>query len=732
MQMEGDTMEHIRERNTQRNPLLSSQSTTDSFPVVHEEQQHEKKMKKKEKEEEEEGENNAPVVTTFTFGTNAKTRRSKDADEEGGEKEDGEEVVDVRLPFTELSLANSSLGNMSELQRRSYNSRYDIAGEEDDMGSYCSESTPRSPVGRGGGPAGGVVDDGVAATTPDGAQSTTREALACRSPTSELTFNNGAFMNGTAAVVNTNMNEALGAGDEDSVSPSPMKICDIGKSPDVLGAGNKVIRGANAAAAAAAAAAAVKGTAAGGGGVEKAIGMDDFVKDTDSFLKGQREALFQVMNCIALPQQQTVASLEQAVHEARDAVRNDRERIERVEREMAAVKGDANTSLERISVLEERIEDRIDTLMSRWVTSSSTTSMERLPALPNAHGDATLASSSTCFVDASRLSNTDVPSTSTMTMPTEGDEKDEQQARENTMALLWKWVNSMSHRATQTARHVRTLVLSSRFVGSAFGDAIRSRAVVPFSFSATPSSAAIERFFAMLSKTDARDKMLATLQYAAMIVGGMKKESQTTVLFKALGGARRPFRFVKPLETLYPLLDGVSGPPHIRALSKAKAMGMAFYYMADHVVWALSTGLLKNRKNQENVQRMSWYGLLLGSASSAMIEMAHISRALLELSEKRKKKIKMQAEDGTDEEEEEEEDDDDDFTLKEELRTRCVALAHMSTQMLLCLGLLQVVPFKPRVTGTFGIITSALVRHNHNFFSSNALRTCVCMPGSVN
>ena len=115
-----------------------------------------------------------------------------------------------------------------------------------------------------------------------------------------------------------------------------------------------------------------------------------------------------------------------------------------------------------------------------------------------------------------------------------------------------------------------------------------------------------------------------------------------------------------------------------------------------------------------------------------MIEMAHISRALLELSEKRKKKIKMQAEDGTDEEEEEEEDDDDDFTLKEELRTRCVALAHMSTQMLLCLGLLQVVPFKPRVTGTFGIITSALVRHNHNFFSSNALRTCVCMPGSVN
>ena len=59
------------------------------------------------------------------------------------------------------------------------------------------------------------------------------------------------------------------------------------------------------------------------------------------------------------------------------------------------------------------------------------------------------------------------------------------------------------------------------------------------------SSAALEAFFAMLGKTDGRDKMLATLQYASMFVGGMDKNSQATVLFKALGGARKPFRFVK-------------------------------------------------------------------------------------------------------------------------------------------------------------------------------------------
>jgi len=59
------------------------------------------------------------------------------------------------------------------------------------------------------------------------------------------------------------------------------------------------------------------------------------------------------------------------------------------------------------------------------------------------------------------------------------------------------------------------------------------------------ASAALECFFAMLGKTDGRDKMLATLQYCAMFVGGMDKNATATTIFKALGGARKPFRFVK-------------------------------------------------------------------------------------------------------------------------------------------------------------------------------------------
>ena len=59
------------------------------------------------------------------------------------------------------------------------------------------------------------------------------------------------------------------------------------------------------------------------------------------------------------------------------------------------------------------------------------------------------------------------------------------------------------------------------------------------------ASAALECFFAMLGKTDGRDKMLATLQYCAMFVGGMDKNAKATTIFKALGGARKPFRFVK-------------------------------------------------------------------------------------------------------------------------------------------------------------------------------------------
>ena len=47
---------------------------------------------------------------------------------------------------------------------------------------------------------------------------------------------------------------------------------------------------------------------------------------------------------------------------------------------------------------------------------------------------------------------------------------------------------------------------------------------------------------------------------------------------------------------------------------------------------------------------------------------------------------------------------------KAALQKRYVALVHGLTQALLAIGLLQLLPFKPRVTGTFGIITSALVR----------------------
>ena len=84
----------------------------------------------------------------------------------------------------------------------------------------------------------------------------------------------------------------------------------------------------------------------------------------------------------------------------------------------------------------------------------------------------------------------------------------------------------------------------------------------------TDASAALECFFAMLGKTDGRDKMLATLQYCAMFVGGMDKNATTTTIFKALGGARKPFRFVKVRRR-----DGTGAGMRGRARARARARG---------------------------------------------------------------------------------------------------------------------------------------------------------------
>lgn len=67
-------------------------------------------------------------------------------------------------------------------------------------------------------------------------------------------------------------------------------------------------------------------------------------------------------------------------------------------------------------------------------------------------------------------------------------------------------------------------------------------------------------------------------------------------------------------------VTGAKGPTHMRALAKAKALGMALYFAGDHLVWAYNTGLLKNKKNQEMVQKASWYGWLLGSVTSVIME----------------------------------------------------------------------------------------------------------------
>jgi len=68
-------------------------------------------------------------------------------------------------------------------------------------------------------------------------------------------------------------------------------------------------------------------------------------------------------------------------------------------------------------------------------------------------------------------------------------------------------------------------------------------------------------------------------------------------------------------------VKGAAGPKGIGPpLAAAKTLGMATYFAFDHIVWAYSTGLIKDQKNKETIQKVSWYGWLLGSLCSVITE----------------------------------------------------------------------------------------------------------------
>ncbi|GIL49947.1 hypothetical protein Vafri_6243 [Volvox africanus] len=196
-------------------------------------------------------------------------------------------------------------------------------------------------------------------------------------------------------------------------------------------------------------------------------------------------------------------------------------------------------------------------------------------------------------------------------------------------------------------------------------------------------------------KADGKDKLTALIQYACMFISagepGNIKKIQASVT-----AARKVFRVMRPLELVTPLLiqPGYTGkqPVLLEAINKVKAILMAIYFGADHVVWAHQIGLISDKKIGERYQKLSLWSWALGSvctiaAEGWQITAANVTRKEGETEEEYGKRVEE---------------------VKKQINQRLFILIHALFQAALAAGLLQVAPLKPRTVGFLGVVASAM------------------------
>mmetsp|Transcript_10567 Transcript_10567/g.38843 ORF Transcript_10567/g.38843 Transcript_10567/m.38843 type:complete len:227 (+) Transcript_10567:103-783(+) len=185
---------------------------------------------------------------------------------------------------------------------------------------------------------------------------------------------------------------------------------------------------------------------------------------------------------------------------------------------------------------------------------------------------------------------------------------------------------------------------------------------------------------ALMGKPDGKDKVLATIQYACMFLAA-GSSGNALQLQKALASSRKPFRLYKPVDQLMPILHG----KHMSPINKIKAIAMALYFGGDHIVWAGSVGLIKNKELVEKVQKVSLYGWLVGSVCTLLSEARALSR---KYDPSRLKEL--------------------DEAAQLELKRKAMSVAQAAAQTTLCLGMLKYFNAKPRTLGFLGLTSSAL------------------------
>jgi len=210
----------------------------------------------------------------------------------------------------------------------------------------------------------------------------------------------------------------------------------------------------------------------------------------------------------------------------------------------------------------------------------------------------------------------------------------------------------------------------------------------------------------VLSKSDGRDKLCATIQYALMFIhagqAGKVKKVQGNI-----ASARKVFRVFKPVEVLTPMITDPWGtkaaksddPKMMFLVKRAQMLLMALYFGGDHLVWAKSSGILEDAETATLAKKVSMYGWFGGSVCKALVEMFELSKLVSKTNQKLK--------DLTDEEFEEE---------RREVRAKADAQAlkrtfsvcHAAVQATLALGLVEALPLKPRTLGVLGVTSSLM------------------------
>lgn len=191
----------------------------------------------------------------------------------------------------------------------------------------------------------------------------------------------------------------------------------------------------------------------------------------------------------------------------------------------------------------------------------------------------------------------------------------------------------------------------------------------------------------LLGKSDGRDKFLAAIQFACMFhaAGGA---TTTANIAKTLGGARKPFRVLKPVEVLVGLMTMPpgKGPIVLQLLEKLKLIGFLGYFAGDHTVWASSVGLVTDKSTTELAGKVSMYGWLTASVATLITETVAL--------------LKVEASDAEGKE------------LSQKRIQHTLALTQNACQVAVAGGILGLIPLKHRQIATCGVIMSCINLYN--------------------